>query len=119
MTVTVNKDDAIFYLEMAGLSKKIKIGDIKPYYKILDERGSSDCLRLIGVYLEMRMLLTEREQFVLNHLYGVNGERKTQKSIGEMLNIGHERVRQIAKKAEFKIGRALLKQIKETESYER
>ena len=109
--------DATFYLDMIGSSlspnKEHKIGDRKPYYKILDERNSDDFKRFVGVYTLMRDFLSEREQVILNELYGVNKERATLKTIGEMLNVGPERIRQIGRKAEFKIARKIRAKLKD------
>jgi DNA-directed RNA polymerase sigma subunit (sigma70/sigma32) len=106
-TRNINKGDAIFYLGMIDSS----FGEVKPYYKVLDERDSDEYKRFIGVFLVISGSLSEKEQFILNELYGVNEKRKTLKAIGEMLNIGPERVRQIAKKAEFKMRSILKKRI--------
>jgi DNA-directed RNA polymerase specialized sigma subunit len=113
--ITIN--DAIFYLDMIGSSyspnREHKIGDLKPYYKILDERNSDDFKRFVGVYTSMRDFLSEREQIILNGIYGVNKERKTLKTIGEMLNVGPERIRQIGRKAESKIARKISAKLKD------
>ena len=75
----ITKNDAIFYLDMIGYIKKK--GELNPYYKILDERNLNDFKRFVGVYTVMRDFLSEREQIILNEIYGVKKERSTLKKI--------------------------------------
>ncbi|WHY75697.1 sigma factor-like helix-turn-helix DNA-binding protein [Neobacillus sp. WH10] len=114
----MTRDDAIFYLDMIGSSRspnqKHKIGELKPYYKILGERNSDDFRRFIRIYTEMKHLLTDKEQFILNEIYGVNKEREKLKTIGKMLNVGPERIRQIGTKAEYKIARIISEKLKDS-----
>ncbi|ETI70555.1 sigma factor-like helix-turn-helix DNA-binding protein [Neobacillus vireti] len=101
----ITRNDEIFYLDMIGRNKEIHA--LNPYYKILEERNSDDFKRFIGIYTVMREFLSEREQIILNEIYGVNKQRVKLKAVGEMLNICPERVRQIRRKAEFKIARKI------------
>ena len=43
--------------------------------------------------------LTEREQVVINHSFGIDGEKMTLDEIGAKLDVSSERVRQIREKA--------------------
>lgn len=84
----------------------------KPYNKILTEKDSDNYKRFIAIYNAMSIALTERENTILNNIYGINNERANLKTVGEMLNISPERVRQIRNHAEYKIVRRLMIQLK-------
>ncbi|MCM3567830.1 sigma factor-like helix-turn-helix DNA-binding protein [Neobacillus mesonae] len=104
-------EDAMFYLKMIGHGSDI--GTIKPYYKILNDRNSDDFKRFISVYTKFKDSLSEKEQFVLDEIYGVNKKHVTLKTAGEMLGVGPERARQITKKAEFRMVSLINKRLKE------
>ncbi len=61
-------------------------------------------------------LLTEREYIIISYLYALDGTRKTQKEIAEILNICQSYVSRIEKKALRKL-RGIEKQISEVEEY--
>lgn len=112
----LTRDDVIFFMDMVASSKSPnyvpKLPKIKPYNKILKERNSIDFKRFIRVYKAVRHILSNRELIILDEVYGVNKERSSLKTVGEMLNISPERVRQIRAKAEYKIVDELIKSTK-------
>ncbi|MGG3471316.1 sigma factor-like helix-turn-helix DNA-binding protein [Neobacillus pocheonensis] len=65
----------------------------------------------------MSHVLNEREQIILNEMYGVNKERTYLKTVAELLNLSPERVRQLRNRAEYKMIRRLLVRIKDESSF--
>ncbi|MEH7118258.1 sigma factor-like helix-turn-helix DNA-binding protein [Neobacillus vireti] len=114
VTGNITKEDVTFFLDMIGSIKRpnYNIGDLKPYYKILDQRDSENFKRFIKIYIFSRDFLSDREKVILNEAYGVNEKRLTLKAIGEKLNIGPQRVSQIRAEAERKITLKLSKIMK-------
>jgi DNA-directed RNA polymerase sigma subunit (sigma70/sigma32) len=112
----LNRDHAIFFMDMVGSRKSPnyvpKLPKVKPYNKILKGRNSIDFKRFIRLYKAMRHVLSDRELIILDDVYGVNNVRKSLKTVGEMLNISPERVRQICTKAEYKLVDEILVKLK-------
>lgn len=112
----LTKEDSIFFMEMIDSSKspnfEPKMHQVKPYYKIVNEKDSDDFKRFIKVYNAKRNVLTEREQFILDEIFGVNKNCSKLKPVAEILNISSSRVRQIRNKAERKITSDLFKDFK-------
>ncbi|MFC2947620.1 sigma factor-like helix-turn-helix DNA-binding protein [Virgibacillus sediminis] len=112
----LSKDDAIFFMDMVGSVKspnfETRMNGVKPYYKIIKERDSNKFRRFIRIYIALRHILSEREQVVLNELYGLIKEGSQLKTVGALLNITPERVRQIRNQAERKIVREVLRVVK-------
>ncbi|MGF6950093.1 DNA-directed RNA polymerase sigma subunit (sigma70/sigma32) [Neobacillus sp. B4I6] len=108
----LTKDDAIFFMDMVGSVRSPnfvpRLHKRKPYYKILNERNSEDYQRFIRLYETMKHILTQREQTILNEMYGLNQERARLTTVGELLNISRDRVRQLRNGAENKIVKELL-----------
>lgn len=115
--INITREDVIFFMDMVGstLSPNVvpKMYRPKPYFKILMKKGSDDYNRFIGIYKVMIHVLTEREQIILNEMYGVDKESAHLKTVAELLNLSPERVRQIRNQAEYKIIRRLLVQLKD------
>ena len=109
-------NDAIFFLDMINSTRSPNYEPgfykRKTYYKLLKHQNSDDYRRFISVYKAMRHILTEREQIVLNKVYGTDGEPSNLKSVGAMLNVSPERAKQIRSKGERKIARELYTMIK-------
>ena len=80
----------------------------KPYYALFKDKASEDYRRFISIYKAMRNALPERMQFVLNEIYGVDKEECSKlKTVGVILNVTPERVRQIIYSAERILGTEL------------
>ena len=113
----ITRSDAIFFMDMINSvwSPNFEPGfyKLRPYHNLLKERDSEDSKRFVGIYKAIRHTLTEREQTVLNEMYGVYKEKSQLKTVASMLSISPERVRQISRKAENKIARELLSKLKE------
>lgn len=113
---TITSDDAIFFMDMVNSARSPnhapKFYQVKSYYKILDDPNSNEFQRFIKVYNAGKYILKEREQMILDDLYGINKPRVTHKKASIPHNITQERVRQICYKAELKIVTYLLKQFK-------
>jgi len=111
----IAREDAIFFWDMLNSPRspncKPQLGRTKQYYKILKDTNSNQYKRFIGVYKEVRYLLSERELYILDEVYGFNENKecRTLKSIGESLNITMQRVRQIRVEAEYKFSRKMLR----------
>lgn len=66
----------------------------------IDNNLKLDSSTKIEILVALINKLLKKEQFVIQHRYGLNGyEEKTLKEIGEMVNLTKERVRQIENKA--------------------
>jgi hypothetical protein len=106
----LTKDNAIFFMDMVGsvLSPNYVPGlyKTKPYKRMLLEKDS-DYQRFIGLFSIMNYVLSKREVFILETLYGVNKEKASILEVSKMLQISHQRVRQIRHDAELKIVREL------------
>lgn len=103
-------EDAVFFLDMIdsiwSSNWKPKMYKQKPYYGLFKDRDSDDYIRFISVYKATRDVLSERMQIVLNEIYGVDKEECSKlKTVGVILNVSPERVRQIIYKAESKLAR--------------
>jgi DNA-directed RNA polymerase sigma subunit (sigma70/sigma32) len=113
------RDDAIFFMDMVGSTRSPnfvppQLGKVKPYKKIVKEKDSIDTKRFIGLYKSIRHRLNEREVIILNEMYGVDKESPaTLKTVGQLLNISPERVRQISSLTERNIVWAMLKELEE------
>lgn len=109
----ITSDDAIFFMDMAGSfhspNATPTMHSVKPYYKILDNPNSNEFQRFIKVYNASKHLLSDREQSILDALYGITHPRRTLKEASIPHNISPERVRQIRQDGERKITRVLLK----------
>lgn len=108
----LTKNDAIFYMDMVGSAQSpnyvSKLNKQKPYYELLKNRNSNEYSRFISIFVVMSYVLTERELLVLNNLYGLGNDNTKLKTVGQLINVSPERVRQIGYKAERKIVRELL-----------
>lgn len=103
----IDIDDAIYFMEMISS----EYGKRKPYLNIIKARESKEYLRFIDVYTAIKHTLSDREQLILDRVYALNQDQTTYKKIGEQLDITPERIRQITKKAEFKLRRAFVKNL--------
>lgn len=114
--INITVKDAVFFLDMiqSPWSPNHKPGFFiqKPYFKLSKEMESIDYKCFLFVYKQLRNILSEREQFILNEIYGVDKERSKFKTVGRALNITQERVRQLCNYAERKLGSELLLKIK-------
>ncbi|WP_442915552.1 sigma factor-like helix-turn-helix DNA-binding protein [Mangrovibacillus sp. Mu-81] len=80
-----------------------KIGLRKRYYNILHNKESEEYKRFISVYLNHKSMLTEREQIVLDSVYGVKGKPLKLREVAEIIEVTPERVRQLIYKSERKL----------------
>ncbi|WP_449354690.1 sigma factor-like helix-turn-helix DNA-binding protein [Virgibacillus natechei] len=78
----------------------------------MDNQDSYEFQRFIKVYNAGKHVLKEREQQILDDLYGVTKPRVTLKKAGIPHNIKQERVRQVRHRAELKIVKSMLKHLK-------
>ncbi|MCY8938857.1 sigma factor-like helix-turn-helix DNA-binding protein [Peribacillus frigoritolerans] len=110
----LTKNDAIFFMDMVGWNPNFifKSYKKKPYTKLLSQKNSDNYERFIEVYKAMRHVLPEREQIILNEIYGVKKERSTLKKVAELLDISPEHVRQLRNRAEDKIVKEILEKLK-------
>ncbi|WP_198023304.1 sigma factor-like helix-turn-helix DNA-binding protein [Virgibacillus sp. SK37] len=60
------------------------------------------------IYSHLKDILSERERFILDSIYGVSGEFLNDTQVAKILNISNSRVGQIRRKAERKLGKKLL-----------
>jgi DNA-directed RNA polymerase specialized sigma subunit len=108
----ITKDDVIFFLDMVGYSLQpesvAKLYNKKPYTKLLSQRDSVKYKRFIAIYTVINHVLPEREQQILNELYGVYKEKTPLKIVADLLNISTERVRQLRNEAETRMAKELL-----------
>ncbi|MBM7662246.1 DNA-directed RNA polymerase sigma subunit (sigma70/sigma32) [Bacillus mesophilus] len=102
----ITKEDVLYYLEMRT---KEKMHERKRYYKIIKEQESQEYKKFINVYQENKSVLSDREQLILDSIYGINGEPMKFREVGEMLNLTPERIKQLIYKGERKITTALRK----------
>lgn len=109
----ITEEDVDFFRDMVNLSRTIKpkFYRHKPYYKILDDPQSEEFQRFIKIYNKTKYILNEREQEILDALYGIHKPRVTLKEASKPHNITPERVRQIVSRAERKIIRKLHRQL--------
>ncbi|RCW62968.1 hypothetical protein [Saliterribacillus persicus] len=114
--INISKEDAIFYLEMIDSVKspnfKPGLFRRKPYYILIKDRESINYKRFISVYTALRYVLSDREQFILNRVYGINHEVTPTKNIASSLQITPGRVLTIRNKANVKLAREILKLFK-------
>ena len=107
----ITKEDVLFYLDMIdssyGPSFKPKIGKLKPYYPLLRDRDSVEYKRFIRVYLHYRDCLKEREKTILDFQYGLKGEIRSLKEMGDYFGLSSSRASQIRNKAERRITTAI------------
>ncbi|WP_099364492.1 hypothetical protein [Fredinandcohnia onubensis] len=110
-TVNISKDDAIFYLDMVNSSKSPNFqGSMhrrKPYYDLFKEKESDEYRRFIFVYNTMKHVISDREQYILNEIYGVEKECSKLSLIATTLDVSPERIRAIRNYAERKISTEL------------
>lgn len=111
----LTRDDANYFIEMVGwkLDFSLKSYKVKPYTKLLTDRNSDNYRRFIGVYKAMRNVLSDREQMILDEVYGLNKKGTSLKAVAEMLNISPERVRQLRNEAENMIVSQLMDKLKD------
>ncbi|MFT4414554.1 sigma factor-like helix-turn-helix DNA-binding protein [Fredinandcohnia humi] len=102
----ITKEDVLYYLEMRT---KEKIHEKKRYYKIIKERESQEYKKFINVYQENKGVLSDKEQLILDSIYGVSSEPMKYREVGLMLNLTPERIRQLIYKGERKLTSALRK----------
>ncbi|WP_421379622.1 sigma factor-like helix-turn-helix DNA-binding protein [Bacillus salacetis] len=93
-------EDVDFFIFMI---KREKFGLMKRYYNILHNKESEEYKRFINVYLKYKNVLSEREQLILDSVYGVNGTPLKLKEVGQIIKVTPERVRQLVFKSEREI----------------
>lgn len=103
----IDIDDAIYFIQQITS----EYGKQKPYLNIFKNRESKEYFRFIDVYVGIKHILSDRERFILDRVYALNHDQTTYKKIGEQLDITPERIRQITKKAEYKLRRDLIKNL--------
>ncbi|WML56661.1 sigma factor-like helix-turn-helix DNA-binding protein [Neobacillus sp. PS2-9] len=107
----MTKDNAIFFMDMVDSVKSPNFVPVlfkpRPYIKLLQNKGE-DYQRFIGLYAMMKYILSEREVFVLDSIYGINKEKATFEEIGKMLNLSRSRIAHIRNDAEVKLVRELI-----------
>lgn len=104
----VDIDEAMYFMEMITS----EYGKQKPYLNIIKNRESKEYFRFIDVYVSIKHILSDRERLILDLVYALNQCQTSYKKIGEQLDLTPERIRQITKKAEYKLRRNLIKDIK-------
>lgn len=80
--------------------KREKLGVRKRYFSILHNKDSDEYKRFINVYLKYKKVVSEREQLVLDSVYGVNGAPLKLKEVAQIIKVTPERVRQLVFKSE-------------------
>lgn len=104
-------EDAVFFLDMIDSAWspnwEPKMYKQKPYYALFKDKDSDDYKRFLGVYNAMRNELSERDQFVLDEIYGVDRDCAKLKTVAAMLGITPARVSQIIAKGERNLGEKL------------
>ncbi|MFT4416045.1 sigma factor-like helix-turn-helix DNA-binding protein [Fredinandcohnia humi] len=105
----ITREDVLYYLEMRT---KEKTHEKKRYYKIIKDRESQEYKKFINVYLETKSVLSDREQVIMDSIYGVSGKPMKLKEVGEMIGLTPERIRQLIYKSERKITTALCRKFK-------
>jgi DNA-directed RNA polymerase specialized sigma subunit len=106
----VTKEDARFFMDMVDTypNRVRQFNKQKPWRRL--DRDSEDFKRFINIYKATEDVLSEREQLIMQEVYGADKEENsTLKAVGEMLGISQERVRQIHRWSEFIISRELLR----------
>lgn len=103
----ITRDDVIFFADMVGFpfpsGKRTPIHSKKPYYQILNKPHLDVYQRFIKIYKEARYVLNQREQHILDDLYGIHHPRFTFHKASKHYSITPERIRQICNKSEGKI----------------
>ncbi|AIF45114.1 hypothetical protein X953_01665 [Virgibacillus sp. SK37] len=89
---------------------KPQIGRMKPYWKLLKKENmdETEYKSFLYIYSHLKDILSERERFILDSIYGVSGEFLNDTQVAKILNISNSRVGQIRRKAERKLGKKLL-----------
>jgi DNA-directed RNA polymerase sigma subunit (sigma70/sigma32) len=105
----ISKEDALYFLDMR---KSEKIRAQKRYYKLLNDLESLEYKKFISVYIANRSLLSDREQLVLDSIYGVNIKPMKLREVAEKVDLTPERIRQILYKGERKIATFLRRSFK-------
>lgn len=114
---SITIDDKTFFMDMVDSVNtpdfKPKLYKVKPYFKILKNKDSHEFKSFISVYMAFRHILPERKMIILNELYGINKDSSDLISIGELLNISPERVRQLRTEAEYVLVKEILLSLKD------
>jgi DNA-directed RNA polymerase sigma subunit (sigma70/sigma32) len=114
----ISSQDSRFFLDMIGyLLNPISISsyNTKPYKKILNDKKSQDYKLFVKIYKDTCHILSDREQIILNDLYGINKEKNSLKNIALKLKLSPERVRQLRNEAEIKIAKSLINSLQDNE----
>lgn len=96
----VTKEDVLYFFHMRNSEK---MGLMKRYYSILHTKESEEYMRFINVYLKYKYVLSEREQLVLDSVYGVKGTPLKLREVAEIIEVTPERVRQLVYKSERRL----------------
>lgn len=113
--IKINQEDGIFFLDMV-YSALSPTRDFKPkrkpYYELVKDIESDNYKRFTFIYMTLRHVLNDREQYVLDETYRINKQNISTREIAESLKITINRVVQIRNKANRKLSRKIVDLIK-------
>lgn len=111
--VSVTKEEIIYFLDMIDSSHSPncvpQIGRRRPYWKLLKNRKNNvdEYERFLKVYLFTKDILSEKEQFILDKVYGVDDEIHTETQVAKIMKLSKSRIGYLKRMAELAIERNL------------